>query len=112
MVVLAWAGLLAALTAVLWIWSPGDELAIASLGGAAVAAAALGAGLAVLARRAPSEPAARVVPDLSPPTALVAIAIAAMLFGAVAGLWLVLLGAGLLAFGLGGLLRELRAERR
>jgi hypothetical protein len=35
-----------------------------------------------------------------------------MLVGAVAGLWLVLLGAGLLAFGLGGLLRELRAERR
>ena len=111
-VVMAWGGLLAALAAMLWIWSPGDEVAVAVLGGAAVATLVLGVMLALVERRAPSEPRARLLPDLSPATALVAIALAAMLVGADAGLWLFLLGCGLLAFGLGGLVRERRAERR
>ena len=111
-VVLAWAALLAALAAMLWIWSPGDEIAIATLGGAAVATAVLGAALVIAGRPAPKESRPRSVPDLSPATVLVAIALAAMLVGAEAGLWLVLLGCGLLAFGLAALVRELRAARR
>ena len=111
-IVLAWGALLAALAAMLWIWSPGDELAIATLGGAAVASAVLGLVLAIVARRGRPQPRSRPVPVVSPATALLAIAIAAMIVGAAAGLWLILLGSGLAVLALGGLVRELRAERR
>jgi hypothetical protein len=110
-VVLAWAVLLTALTAMLWIWSPGDELAIAVLGGSAAATWLLGVMLTLGSRRAEREPLGRVVPELSPGAALVAIALAAMLLGAEAGLWLVLAGGGLLVFGLAVLARELRTGR-
>jgi hypothetical protein len=110
--VAAWSALLGALAGMLWIWSPGDELAIGLLGGAALAALALAAALAVASRRSPSEPVLRRVPDLSPATALVALAVVAMLLGARAGLWLVSIGAGLLALGIGSLVRELNAARR
>ena len=108
---LVWSLFLAALAAMLWIWSPGDELAIALLGGAAVASALVGLALALRAR-ARREPPVEELPDLSLPTALVAIALATMLIGATAGPWLVWIGGGLLAFALAGLARELRSARR
>jgi hypothetical protein len=106
---LAWAGMLAALAGMLWIWVP-ELLVVALLGGAAIATAALG--VLVALRRPPRDGRIEVVPDLSLATALVALAAAAMLLGAEAGVWLVLIGAGMLVFGMGALTRELAAERR
>jgi hypothetical protein len=54
----------------------------------------------------------RVVADLSMPSALIGVALAVMLWGSFIGEWLLLIGAGLLALGIGGLIRELRYGRR
>jgi hypothetical protein len=110
LVTIAWAALLSALTAMLWIWSPGDELAIVLLGGAALGAAPVGFALAPRARREAAG--SWVLPDLSPGTALLVIALATILLGLEAGQWLMWFGAGLLAFALFGLGRELRLARR
>jgi hypothetical protein len=53
-----------------------------------------------------------VIPDLSYSTSTIAIGVATMLNGVAFGLWLVLIGAGLVALGLGGLAREHFAARR
>ncbi len=53
-----------------------------------------------------------VVVDLSLPSALVGVALAVMLWGSFIGEWLLLIGAGLLALGVGGLSRELMYARR
>jgi hypothetical protein len=45
-------------------------------------------------------------------SAVVGLALALMLLGAQLGVWLVLIGGGLLVAGLGGVTRELLAERR
>jgi hypothetical protein len=108
--VLYWALLLGALAGGLWIWTE-DALSVALLGGAAVGAFAVAGGLAVRRRRR-DRPDMDAVPDISLSTALIAAALAAMLIGAEAGLWLVWIGAGTLAFGIGGLMRELLAARR
>jgi hypothetical protein len=47
-----------------------------------------------------------VIADLSMASALVGVAVGTMLWGAFIGEWLLLIGAGLLALGLGGMLRE------
>ena len=110
LVLLAWAVLLAIHTGVLIAFG-GDELPVLLLGGAAAGAALLGAWIAVRRRRGRGERGERrAVPDLSPPAALAAVAVAAMVIGAELGTWLVLIGAGLLALALGGLIRELRAS--
>jgi hypothetical protein len=54
----------------------------------------------------------RLVTDVSLASALVGIALALMLLGLEFGPWLVLTGSGLLALGIAGVVRELRAERR
>jgi hypothetical protein len=54
----------------------------------------------------------RVIADLSMPSALVGIAAGVMLWGAFIGEWLLLIGAGLLALGLGGVIHELIEARR
>jgi hypothetical protein len=54
----------------------------------------------------------RLVPDASLASALVGVAIALMVLGAAFGVWLTIVGAGLAVLGLGGIARELRAERR
>jgi hypothetical protein len=110
LVPLVWALFLGGLALLIWGWSPGT-LPVALLAGAAVASACVGAVLAVRARIVGDHPLQR-VPDLSFATAIVAVALTAMLVGATAGLWLVYLGAGFLAFGLVQLVRERRAERR
>jgi predicted permease len=108
---IAWSVFLAVLAAMLWVWSPGDELAIALLGGAALGAALVA--LAVALRATPrDERSWRVIPDLSPATSLLAIGLATMLIGLEAGQWLIWIGAGLFGFALFGLARELRLERR
>jgi hypothetical protein len=101
LVLLAWALLLAIHTTVL-VALGGDTLEVALLGGAA-------AGVAVLAlvaafRRRPQG--ARVVPDLSPPAALAAVAVAGLVVGSELGMWLLLISGGLLVLALAGLVRE------
>jgi hypothetical protein len=54
----------------------------------------------------------RVIADLSMPSALVGIAVGTMLWGAFIGEWLLLIGAGLLVLGLGGVIHELLEARR
>lgn len=53
----------------------------------------------------------RALPDGSPATVLLGIAIVLAAVGAVFGLWLALIGAGLGAAAAGGLVREARAQR-
>jgi hypothetical protein len=52
------------------------------------------------------------LPDLSPPMPWIAVAILFLLLGVELGLWLALIGAGMLAIGIGGVVREQRAQRR
>jgi hypothetical protein len=54
----------------------------------------------------------RVIADLSMASSLVGVAVGTMLWGAFIGEWLLLIGAGLLALGLGGMLRELVSAGR
>jgi hypothetical protein len=54
----------------------------------------------------------RVVADASMASALAGIAVGVILWGAFIGEWLLLIGAGLLAMGLGGIIRELLVTRR
>jgi MFS family permease len=53
-----------------------------------------------------------VIADLSMASALVGVAVGTMLWGAFIGEWLLLIGAGMLALGLGGITRELVSARR
>jgi hypothetical protein len=107
---LVWATLLTVLAAVLWVWSS-DHLPPAIFSAAAGVAWLVGL-YAVL--RPGRRPRLRVRPelDLSFSSVLVALAIAMLVVGALVGEWLILIGAGVLAAGLIGVARELRAERR
>lgn len=107
---LAWAGLLTVLAAVLWVWST-DHLPPAIFSGAAGIAWLVG--LYALLRPG-KRPRLRVRPelDLSFPSVVVALAIAMLVLGALVGEWLILIGAVVLTAGLIGVAREVRAERR
>jgi hypothetical protein len=109
-----YAALLAITAAVLWVWSP-YALPSALLTGGAVAIAVIALAVAVRDRaeaRAPAiEAAERPVPDYSVSILALAYALPTMLVGAYLGLYLVLIGGGVLLLGLGGLIREWRAER-
>ena len=116
-VLLAWAALIGAWTVMLWIWS-GDAVPVALFGGATLTMAAIGSAALLLGRRRPTpgetEPVGevRAVPDLSLGTFALAAGLAAMALGAVFGLFMVLIGAGLALAGAGRLTTERRAERR
>jgi hypothetical protein len=66
--------------------------------------------LAGLGRAA--QPDAEAVTDLSPATVWLAVSVVLLAVGAELGLWLVLIAAGATAVGVGGLARELSAQRR
>jgi len=108
LVLLAWAALLAVHTIVL-IALGGDPLEYLLLGGAALGVALLGLLVAALRRRGDPD-ALRTVPDLSPPAALAAVAVAGLVVGTELGSWLLLIAAGLLVVALAGLVREGRAR--
>ena len=110
-VLFAWALLLAALTAMLWIWVSA-ALEVALLGGAAAASALLGMYVRFDRRAKREAGELQPVPDLSLPTVTVAIALAATAVGATAGLWLVWFGLGALCFGVAWLIRELAGAPR
>jgi hypothetical protein len=99
---LAWAALLAALAAMLALWT-GDEVAVALLPGAILVVLAVVVGAA-----RGSEPRERWVPEASASAMLGACAVALLALGAVAGLWAALIGAGLLVLALVAAVRERR----
>jgi hypothetical protein len=109
-----YAALLGITAAVLWVWSP-YALPSALLTGGAVTIAVIALAVAVRDRaeaRAPAiEAAERPVPDYSVSILALAYALPTMLVGAYLGLYLILIGGGVLLLGLGGLIREWRAER-
>ena len=110
-----YAALLGITAAVLWVWSP-YALPAALLTGGAVAIGLIALAVAVRDRRAEAkapgrEAAERPVPDYSVSILALAYALPTMLVGAYLGLYLILIGGGILLLGLGGLIREWRAER-
>lgn len=112
--VLLWGLFMAVLGAVAVVFfDPSDPETPALLGGTALLMLLIGLFLATRRRGAPDagDLAARVVPDSSVATVCVAVSIATLALGAELGLWLALAGAGMLAVGLGGLVREARASR-
>lgn len=101
-------GVLLAVLAVLHLAFDVEEIQIALAGGAAVAILALGG---LLAARPPRE-AVRLLPDTSYATVVVAVGIAMVALGLIFGMWLWLMGVGVMALGAGGLAREVLAARR
>lgn len=106
---------IAGLGVLLGAWRPQQPVALIELG--AVAAVCLAMAGAVRLRPAPGERSRphsegpRAMPDLSFATVLVALAVALLVASPVAGLWLTLVGAGVGAMGVGGLVRERLSER-
>jgi hypothetical protein len=98
--VLFWALLLAALAALLALWT-GDLVAVALLPGAVLVVLAV----AVAVARA-RDPVERVVPEASASALLAAGGVALLALGAVAGLWAALIGAGLLVLAIVAAVRE------
>ena len=98
--VLAWAALLAALAAMLALWT-GDLVAVALLPGAVLVVLVVAVG-AARAR----DPAERRVPEASASGLLAAGGLALLAVGAVAGLWAALIGAGLLVLAVVAAVRE------
>ena len=99
-------------SAVLWVWTP-YTLPPALLSGGALLFAVLAVVVALRGRgETHADEAERTVPDLSFATVGVALGIINILVGLYLGLYLILIGAGILAFGLGGWIREARAQRR
>jgi hypothetical protein len=103
-------------SAVLWAWTS-DTLAPALLSGGAVAFALTAAVVAIRGRRLDERgevPEARVrpIPDLSFATVALGLGIINVVVGLYLGLYLILIGAGILGFGVAGLIREAVAERR
>jgi hypothetical protein len=98
--VLAWAALLAALAAMLALWT-GDLVAVVLLPGAVLVVLVV----AVATARA-REPVEGVAPEASASGLLAAGGIALLALGAVAGLWAALIGAGLLVLAIAAAVRE------
>jgi len=99
-------------SALLWVWTP-YVLPPALLSGGALLFAVLAVLVALRARsETPESSVDRTVPDLSFATVGVALGIINIVVGLYLGLYLILIGAGILAFGLGGWIREARAQRR
>jgi hypothetical protein len=109
-----YAALIGITAAVLWVWSP-YALPAALLTGGAAAIAVIALAVAVRDRRAEAAPelaaTERPVPDYSVSMLALAYALPTMLVGVYLGLYLILIGGGVLLLGLGGLIREWRAER-
>jgi heme A synthase len=104
--------LIGIMSAVLWVWTP-YTLAPALLSGGALLFAVLALVVALRGRTEEREDEIeRTVPDLSFATVGVALGIINIVVGLYLGLYLILIGAGILAFGLGGWIREARAQRR
>jgi hypothetical protein len=104
-----WAGMLALLCAVMALFGDIGRIAPLLLGGAALGVLVLALVAALAGQRGGAE---RFVPDSSLATVGVAFGVALLVGGAEVGPWMLGIGAGVLALGLAGLVREQRAERR
>lgn len=100
----AWMG---TLSLVLWLWTS-DELPPALLTGAAIALAVI----ALYAALVSELPAQRRLPESSLPTVAIVFGLAMMVNGLAFGLFLILIGAEVVALGVAGLVLQLIAERR
>jgi hypothetical protein len=112
--ILLWALYLAILWAALWAFGVPDAESIGLLGAASLLCAATGASTFWRGRRgvAPhGDGGTRLEPDMSVATAWTALAVATLMVSLVFGPWLAFTGAGMLALGVGGLIRERRAAR-
>jgi heme A synthase len=103
-------------SAVLWAWTS-DTLPPALLSGGALAFAVIAAIVAIRGRRLDErgelpEAKDRPVPDLSFATVAIGLGIINVVVGLYLGLYLILIGAAILGFGVAGLIRETLAERR
>jgi hypothetical protein len=103
-------------SAILWIWTS-DTLAPALFSAHAVAFGVVAVVIAVRGRRLDKrgdlpEAGDRPVPDLSFATVAFALGIINIVVGLYLGLYLILIGAAILGFGIAGLIREALAERR
>jgi hypothetical protein len=112
-VLLAWGLWLGALTGVQAAFAPKPiQFWIPCVASAACVTAGLVV-WALDARQAPGErPRAQLIADGSIATVALILGLATALLGAGFGLWLILIGAGIAAFGLGGVVREQRARSR
>jgi hydrogenase/urease accessory protein HupE len=104
-----WALMLALLAAGLLAWSGEIEGPWLLLAASSVASAATGFALGLAG---PAQGDRRAIPDISIAPAVTAAGVLVVLVAFAAGRWLVLLGLGVMALGLGGTVRELRAQRR
>jgi hypothetical protein len=86
------------------VWTP------LALGAAAVAC--LVGGFALALSRADASAGLENRPETSPPTAWLGVSLALLALSAALGFWLTLIAAGMCGLAIGGLARELRAERR
>jgi heme A synthase len=99
-------------SAVLWVWTP-YTLPPALLSGGALLFLVVAAIVALRGRAKQPELAEdRPVPDLSFATVGIALGIINVVVGLYLGLYLILIGAAILALGVGGMIREARAQRR
>jgi hypothetical protein len=109
MVLIVWGALLGVMTVVQAPFGP-RTIEFTMLGTASAASLITGAILALIdARRVDG---ALAMSDKSVATATFVTGLALALLGAGFGLWLILIGAGVTALGLGGLIREARARGR
>ncbi|HEX3802030.1 MAG TPA: hypothetical protein VHV75_04240 [Solirubrobacteraceae bacterium] len=104
---LCWALLLALAGTLNAIWA-GISIQTATFGAAVIAI--LVTASAILAR--PPHRGVEAIPRASFAAAFTAIGLAVLLFGLTFGHFLIYFGAGMIAVGLGGLARELQAQRR
>jgi hypothetical protein len=109
MVAMLWGSFLSTLTVAGIIAFELDVETPALLGGAALFM--LVAGFAVAVAR-PKPVGVEVAPETSPPTAWLGVSLALLAVSAVVGLWLTWIAAGMCGAGIGGIIRERRAERR
>jgi peptidoglycan/LPS O-acetylase OafA/YrhL len=110
--ILLWGVYLAVLSGVLVvIFGYTDPAEPALLGGSAGMVLVFGL-LVALRRMRTDRGEPRALPDLSPPMPWIAASIVFLLLGVDLGPWLALIGGGMLAIGVGGLVREERAQRR
>jgi hypothetical protein len=112
-VLAVWAALLGVLTAIQVIF-PTHLVSGALLGGAAAATLVVG-GLVFLGRRRAPEfdpDAERPVTELSLASGFTGLGVALLALSARFGVFLTAIAGGMIALGIGGIVRELRAERR
>jgi hypothetical protein len=105
-----WGVFLSVLTGVGVIFFGTSVSTPALLGGAALFALVLALALAVT-RSSVQVEGGGTDPEGSPATVWLALSVALMMAGVSLGLWLVLIGGGMALIGVGGVVRELRAQR-